>query len=258
MTNNYFGSKDFFFEVAKGNVPGHSINIKFGENPDVDSAAAEDIWDFGGIYIWSTTAAIDSLSNSDNSDIQDTVVIGLDENWEEVIQTKKLTGQTRAALDTPLVRVNRMYNNGDTDYAGDIYCYENTALTDGVPDDTSKIRAMIRDGNNQTLMVIYTVPAGKTAFFIQALPTVVKASPVAIAAEMTLRMREYGKVFRVRGKLGLITTGANGLVKPYRAPVRIEEKTDVIVRCDNISADNVGIAASLDFIIVDNEYIGDL
>jgi len=34
----YFGSREFFLEVAKGNVAGHSIVNKFGRSPDIDTA----------------------------------------------------------------------------------------------------------------------------------------------------------------------------------------------------------------------------
>ena len=40
----------FLLRVAKGEIPGHSIVSKFGQNLDVDSGLYEDIWEGGGTY----------------------------------------------------------------------------------------------------------------------------------------------------------------------------------------------------------------
>ena len=97
--------------IAKGDVDGYSFIHKFGAVPDFDTADAEvTVWDGaddGGIdemdYTYSATAAIDSLSSSDNGDTQDISVQGLDSNYDLVTQTITLTGQTRKALDTDLI-----------------------------------------------------------------------------------------------------------------------------------------------------------
>ena len=56
---------DFFLEVAKGNVPGHSFITKFGENPTIAAAAGfEDVWDGGGIYLNPVAAVVHNVSSS--------------------------------------------------------------------------------------------------------------------------------------------------------------------------------------------------
>ena len=43
--------RDFYFEVVKGNVPGHNEILKWGRNPDIDTASGfEAIWNGGGPY----------------------------------------------------------------------------------------------------------------------------------------------------------------------------------------------------------------
>ena len=42
---------DFYFSVAMGEIPGHTLMEKFGENPDIDTADGfVTIWDAGGDY----------------------------------------------------------------------------------------------------------------------------------------------------------------------------------------------------------------
>jgi hypothetical protein len=42
--------RDFLIEVAKGKIAGHTFMHKFGENPDIDVGAFQDITDIGGKY----------------------------------------------------------------------------------------------------------------------------------------------------------------------------------------------------------------
>lgn len=58
---SFFGQKDFWLEVAKGNVPGHGGIEKFGENDDVDTGAFETVWDGGGIYVPPTATRIHTV-----------------------------------------------------------------------------------------------------------------------------------------------------------------------------------------------------
>jgi hypothetical protein len=151
--------------VAMGLIPGMSTIDKFGANFNITTASGpEDVWEGGGIYPFSTSADIISLSSSDASDTHVVRVQGLDENGDEVIQDITLTGQTRVPLTTPLFRVYRMENMGNADFTGTVYCYSGTENSSGVPSGASVTKAIIDNGNNQTLMAIYTIPLGKVGF----------------------------------------------------------------------------------------------
>jgi hypothetical protein len=156
--------------ISEGIVQGKGYEHKFGAAGGINSAdPLVDLWDgktVEGInsYTYSTTADIDSLSSSSAGDTQSIVVTGLDANFEELTQTVILTGQARVAIPIPFIRLFRMYNDDTTDFAGDVYGYVNGAITAGVPNVLADIRAVIAVGNNQTLMVVYTIPAGKTGY----------------------------------------------------------------------------------------------
>ena len=236
---SFLNPRDFYFEVAQGNVPGYSTMNKFGENPDIDTGTSpEDIWDLGGIYTWSTTADIDYIVSSGATDGVDILITGLDTNWEEVNQTISLNGQTPVALTTALIRVYRAVNMGSNDLNGNvaIYVSAGTSVTAGVVADNDHIRAYVRDGNNQTLMCIYTVPAGFNAAFIAGYVAFSKGQ-VSATADFSWRARPFGGVFQVKSKIGLVSTGSSVWSYLYCFQRKLISLSDaiaflqIIVRC---------------------------
>jgi hypothetical protein len=138
--------------------------LKFGFNPDVDTSY-ETVWTTGGDETYLTTNGIDSISSSNNSDTT-TVTIeyhtvsgtGVDQQFTFGTQTVALTGQTRKALTTACARVSRLYvADGGAAFAGDVYVYENTALSSGVPVDTSKIHLTVLATDQQSQKAASTI-----------------------------------------------------------------------------------------------------
>ena len=112
------------------------------------------------------TAPIQHISSSDAGDVGQTIAItGLNIDGDEIVQDAETNGQNNVILETPLWRVYRMQNTSDKgeDLAGILYCHTDASPTAGVPL-AANVRAIINDGNNQTLMAIYTVPKGKVGF----------------------------------------------------------------------------------------------
>lgn len=251
-------------DIAQGLVTGHSFVHKFGNAPDFDTGdGSVYIWDGaddGGInqmqYTFSTSADIDSLSSSDNGDTQDVEVQGLDADYNLVTQTITLTGQTRVPLTTSLIRVFRLKNVGATDFAGQVYCYVNTADTtpaDGVPDDLTKIRAMVNNGNNQTLMAMYTVPNGKTGYLRSWFGSVAGASRDT-NFEVDLKARPFGGVFQLKHRSSLSPTGTSYMNHQYVEPEVFVAKTDIIMKVKVTAAaiTDASFSAGFDLVLIDD------
>lgn len=126
--------------------------LKFGRNPAVGTSF-ETIWNTGGDETYPTSNSIDKISSSNDGDTQEVVIEGhtIDSNGELtfVSQTKTLEGQTESALDTPLARCTRLYNNDSTNFAGTVYIYEDDTVTAGVPQTAAKIHLTVSAGKNQ-------------------------------------------------------------------------------------------------------------
>lgn len=247
---------NFAIKVQLGQIRGVYAVNKFGENSEIATTTdPEAIWDFGGLYNFSTSAIINSISSSNNSDVVEITIEGLDANWDVVVQTVTLTGQTRAPLTTSLLRVYRAFNNNGVDLLGNVYIYEDTPLTVGVPTDTSKIRAEIKAGVNQTEMMVYSVPAGKTMVYVEGFIAISRGGGVAASAEVTFRTREFGKAFRLRRRIALNTQGSSSWRAVYAVPVLFPEKTDIVFRVELVSA-TLGVSGGFQAFIFDNAIWG--
>lgn len=250
--------------ISEGKVSGTTFVHKFGQAPDFDTSDLEvTVWDGandGGInqmvYVWSTTNAIDSISSSNAGDTQTIQLQGLDGDWNLIIQQATLNGQTRVALTTPLLRVFRLRNTGTTALAGNCYVYENTAITAGVPNDTTKIKAMINDGNNQTLMAIYSVPVGKTAYMRDWYAATAGASKssnyvIRLWAREYLEASSTWGAWQLKHITSIADSGTSAYQHSYSEPEKFKEKVDLMMTVQ-MTAGGASGAAGFDIVLVDD------
>lgn len=245
---------DSFLEIAKGNVPGHTIYRKFGRIASIKAATPADVWEYGVTpgaerYTWSTTAAIDSISSSSAADTEEITIIMLDENYNEIIQTVNLNGQNRVPI-TPGLRFNRAYNSNGVNTLGNIYIYENTALSSGVPINVSKVRGYISIGGQQTLQSMYTVPAGKSAYLYE-LKTAMGGRKAGFATYEAY-LRTFGNIFLIKDTHDLGVTGTSYSNDMFTTPRYFPEKTDFIPKVTT-SVDGIGFSVAFVIVLVDNE-----
>lgn len=252
--------------IAKGDVIGTTFIHKFGLAPDFDTADAEvTIWDgandvlFGGsppmVYTYSSTADIGTISSSSNSDTVDIEVQGLDSSYNLVTQTVTLTGQTDASLGTNLLRVFRMINRGASSLVGVVYLRTNgSGQSSGVPSTANTVRAIIDDGNNQTLMALYTVPAGKTAYMRDWYAATAGGSK-ASSYVIRLKARPLGQVFQLKHISSLQDSGSTNIQYKYEEPQVFAAKTDIEMSATSIATpavEEIALAAGFDIVLVDD------
>jgi hypothetical protein len=231
---------------------------KFGSNGDVDGGSVpEDVMDMASVvagrtvYIFSTGNDIDRLSSANNGDTQDVEVQGCRVDGTLVTQTVTLTGQTPVAIPTPLYRVWRLTNIGATDNAGVVYCFENVAVTLGVPNNVNLIRAIINIGINQTLMAVYTIPGDFTGFIEKVYVSCGEAAGNATEIEAALLVRPPGQVFQTKHVMAA-TNQSSPSVKEYLIPDPILRLSDVLIRVRATSANDTVVHAGFDVVLVEN------
>jgi hypothetical protein len=142
-------------------------------------------------------------------------------------------------------RVNSMQNvSGEIpstvpkSMGGEVYCYVDTPITGGVPDDDTKVRAHIINGNNQTQMAIFTVPRGKTGYLIQGDASMSRPQTNGTAIVQYFS-RRFGGVFKIKKTIGLVNQGTSYFKDVRTMPDIIPPLTDVKIECREVSANNI-------------------
>lgn len=244
----------FALQVAKGDVPGTSGVNKFGASSSVADGVAEEIWDGATAYTWPTTASITHIWSAVDSATTRGVVVevqGLDASWALVVQnvtTDAADSTTEVALTTPLIRVFRM-KVLDASAMDQI-------LRVG-PTGKATHQAQIGIGNNQTLMAIYTVPLGKTAYITNYYASIIgEAGPPATIPDYVLfrlwnRDNTNGYAPQLKHELGMVLVGNSQISHEYDPYLSIPEKTDIWLEATP-DGDDAYVSAGFDIYLVDD------
>ena len=233
--------------IAKGEVNGYSVVHKFGANFDIDNnSEPETVWTGGGLYPWSSLATAQTLYVlSESSEDTGTLEIqGLDENYNLQTEELTLTGTTAVTTVNTFLRVYRMiYTDGGAGNAG--------IITARVGSSSGVVVAQIEVGFSQTLMCIYTVPAGYTAYLMAGDFSVQKTKD----AQVLLMQRPFGKQnFRIAHMAEVYETTYR---YDFPIPLPLPEKTDLEVRADNVETNNTRVTSNFTMVLVKNTLRGE-
>jgi hypothetical protein len=233
------GSFPYFLQVSRGLIDGHKRVFKFGFNGDIDDST-EEIWDVGGTYTYQGSAlamTVTSGGGATDNGVQVTVQ-GLDASYNEVSETVTLAGSGTATTTQTYLRVYRAFVAGSQEPTGDIDI-----------DNGGTTYARIQDGENQTLMALWTVPAGYTAYLLQTDVTAFTEQNNKFAT-VHVQTRELNGVFRTQDKFAIVEATHH---QQYQVPLPIPEKTDIRVRAiASSSSANLEVSAGLDIIYIEN------
>ena len=241
--------KPWNLQVSQGLIAGTKTVFKFGFNAALGTTE-ETVWAGSTLYAYPPSASTMTVSSSSTLDTaagtgaRTVTISGLDASYNEQSETITLNGQTAVNTAGTYIRVNRGFvvTAGSTATAqGNIYIGTGTVTT-GVP---ANIYALIGLGDNQTLMALWTVPAGYTAYlesaYINAGDT--SATQYIIARFM---QRQLGGVFRTASKVTLHDGVGNFF---DTIPPSFPEKTDLEVRAVSSAGTNqVGSSFTLVYI----------
>ena len=217
--------------------------LKFGEASDIDAADGFlPLWSVKSSYVFMDTAIISLISSDNAADTTQTILIqGLDSNYNEITQTATLSGQTPDTLATPLIRAYRMINQGSTSLVGTARLYPDTAtIASGAPTLISNTKAQIVNGNNQTLMCIYTVPADYVEANLWSWSVTMSKQTASSVAILRLKVREFGKVFAIKDVGTVSSTASSHFVQDLKFPIKLKPKSDILIEAD-VSANDTGL-----------------
>lgn len=239
--------------ISRGEVDGYSYVQKFGRNPTIASGIQEVIWDQAdATYTYESSAVTLYASSSNTNDDETIEVQGLDANWQLQTVNVIVNGFVSVALSGTWRRVFRAKNISSTTPEGDIYIStDSDAGADGIPDTATQIKAKIIQGNNQTNMAIYTIPAGYKGYLSAWYISMLRTSGVtAVAADVDIFRRTFGGVFRSTQPIGIQNTGEGIHNFLFPVPIELAPKTDIEVRAQPTAAADV--AAGFTVLLIRN------
>lgn len=240
-------SMPYLFDIAEGNVSGHTLFEKYAINDDVDSAAEEDVWCVGGSYTWPTGAINVNLTSSSAEDdpakadtsagtgIWSVRLYYLTTAFAEKTVDVTLNGTSSVATTVgDIYRINRIrpLTMGTALKAvGNIDAHSTAGAT--------PIYSRIAAGFTKGRQLVYTVPAGKTLYITDFTGSIGGATAPKYG-RFTLRST-WDNIGLTRNAwfTAYAECGANSgtFVREFLCPIKIGEKSDVIVSCKTVDND---------------------
>lgn len=226
--------------IARGLVRGVEFKHKFGAVPSLSNTATGTVWDVSDtLYPWETWdssgATTITVDCANPSDVGNNVVLqGLNADYNLIEETIGLASQTGNTSQNSYIRVFRAYFvDGGITNAGNIDVKNGITTV-----------ARISAGYGQTLMAIYTVPAGYTAYLIKG----TASNGPAEHHSCNMFVRYFGQSnFRV-GHAFELTNGQ--YLYEFATPIPIPAKSDIDVRASQVAGNNKRVTAAFDIILV--------
>lgn len=256
VTNPVNSSSDFYTEVVKGNVPGHSIAGMQGVNNDVDTASRENLWCSGGMMTYPTSGeqweivSNDAADTSAGTGLQTALLVYYDSNYDQQFELITMNGVTPVAtVATDCFRFIALVAQtvGSSRWnLGEVIV---TVVSAGAN------RGCIRPLGNLSLHGFYTVPKGKTAYIIYGSTDVGKNKDcqvsllVSSGGNTPFLELPWGRVYQntaiispiapIAPSVGFTPTGA------------IPEKSEIMFTC-KAEVNNSFVRVLAQFLLVDN------
>jgi hypothetical protein len=229
--------QDFpILNLARGKVRGASVVHKFGATPQISTNTKSTIWDIADtIYPWSafSTPGVLNVDCASTSDIGHTVTIsGLDADFNQVTEVINITTQNNNTGTQVFSRVFRAFFDGTATNVGIVNIQINSTTV-----------ARIQAGKAQTLMAVYTVPAGYKGYIFKGDATVKAGSDLTLG--MYVRYGGTG-AFRIGHQAEV---SPNGYQYDFPIPLELPEKSDIDIRA-YANTNNVRATAVFDLVLI--------
>jgi len=230
---------EYLYDIAEGNITGHTPFSKMGYNGDIDSGATgEDLWAFGGTYVYPTAEqGMEVRSSSDNdgktgaptsTGVRTVTIYYLNLAGAEKTETVTLDGTTNVnTVATDIFRVQnfRVTTCGSGGVAaGDIDIRNKT--------DHATVYSRISTGMTRARNSIYRVPAGKTLYITSIAVSAIGASAgkdviFTLLAKYDDKSASVIDFFMPHIEIGVVD---GSFIREFELPLKIIALVDIKVR----------------------------
>jgi len=232
------GTEPFELQVSRGQIPGHSHVHVIGEVPEMSVNETGTLWDVNDTpYPWSAwdtpgTLAV-ARANAGDAD-KNVIIYGLDADFLPITETVTLTAASGNVTTQTFARIQSARMNGTSANVGAV-----TITRAGTT--VAQINATV----GQTIMGVYTVPAGHTAYLTQGVMTIMQGGD----ATGTFYYRLPGDRFTIGHRFEV---ASSEYLYQFTCPFAVPEKSDLDVRA-SVRTNNSLVTTAFDMILIKNE-----
>ena len=230
-------SEPFELQVSRGQIPGHQFVHRMARVPEMSNNETGTLWDVNDtVYPWSAwdTVGTISIARASASDAdKNVIVVGLDADYNEFTETITLTDASGNTSINSFKRIESVRMNGTSLNVGDV------TVTKG-----ATVVAKVNAGVGQSLMGIYTVPAGYTAHLHQGVMTIQSGGD----ATGTFYYRVPGDRFFIGHTFEVASSEYQ---YAFTCPLALPEKSDIDVRA-SVRTNNSIVTAAYDMTLIKN------
>lgn len=231
--------------VVGGYSSDHTFNHKFGAVPSMSQNTTGSVWDINDtLYPWTaldTPSIINVERNSPSDNGLEIVIQGLDSDWNFQQENIVING-----ADTPGTKVWRRINRAFISSNISSTNVDNIDIEAGAAGGTTVAR--ITAGLGQTLMAVYTIPAGYIGYLYHGTMTV--QSGADATGYMFVRRNGEGVAFRVGHTFEV--SGGGQYDYTFSFPPPLPPKSDIDVRI-SVRTNNARATAAFDILLVEND-----
>lgn len=228
--------RDFYVEVSKGNIPGHTIERLSGINPTVGNSY-EDIISSGGNYVYPTEAVLVNVASTDADDKDgesgawNVTIEGLGADWGILSETIQLNGIANVTSANLYIRINHVY----TRQVGPSGWNEGTiSVTSG-----AMLLSEILPNHGEDQYAIYSVPANCSVIPFSGIIT----SSEDKAVEVELQTRLYGESWLTNIEIFSYRSNTIFNIRGFKL---IPEMTDIKIRGKGgVTAGDIGATLNM-------------
>ena len=230
-------SEPFELQVARGQIPGHQFVHRMARVPEMSNNETGTLWDVNDtVYPWSAwdTAGTISVARASASDAgKNVIVVGLDTDYNTFTETITLTAASGNTSTNTFKRIESVRMNGTSVNVGAV------TITKG-----AVVVAKVNAGVGQSLMGIYTVPAGYNAYLHQGVMTIQNGAD----ATGTFYYRVPGDRFVIGHTFEV---ASSEYTYGFTCPLGLPEKSDIDVRA-TVRSNNAILTAAYDITLIQN------
>lgn len=255
----YYGMYDFDLELAKGNIPGHSIAHRSGRAPDGLQTTATDVWRRADaaatqqIWLAPTAARLHNIVSSSANDAAAgtgarTIRIHGLTSWStiETSEVVTLNGTNAVSTVNSYVMINQMQVLTCGTAGPNVGVITATAVTDAT------VTALIAIGSGKAEQVIYGISSASTGFISNMSASINDNTQIA-RADMSIRVNEYPdvhpNVFQSLLTFQLMAGGTSRVSREFRHYIKFDGPAIVKLQGISSSAD-LDCSANFDIVIV--------